>query len=326
MAKKDITKSIMPIAGAAGGFALGGPAGAGLGMAAGGMLGNLFGDDGSEDVLNELRQNRARLDAIGLPDLQWKDYAPELYSNETANYELAQDDPIVRSMQLSALQRMSGLADQGLSAEDAAAFDKARDTGSQMARANTEAAIADANRRGVGGSGMEFAMREIANQGGAERAQNAGLEQAAASARQRALYNQAYMQGLGSMRSQDQNTAQSNADVINRFNMANTQNRNNTNMQNTQLRNQAQLTNNQGKNDTAQQNFNNAITRATGQNNAGNAMANAYAAQGAANTAQNNQFINTGAQMAMYGYGQNRKQQNPNGRVSAFNNPDEWQT
>lgn len=307
MAKKDLSKSILPLAGAGVGAAFGGPMGAGIGMAAGGALGNMFGDDGSEDVLNELRANRARLDAIGLPDLQWKDYAPELYSNETANYELAQDDPVVRSMQLSALKRMSGLAENGMSDEDAAAFDKARDTGSQMARANTEAAIADANRRGVGGSGMEFAMREIANQGGAERAQNAGIDQAATAAKQRALYNQAYMQGLGSMRSQDQATAQNNADVINRFNMANTTNRNNTNMQNTQLRNQAQVMNNQGKNDTAQQNFNNAITRATGQNNAGQAMANAYAAQGAANTAQNNQFINAGAQMAMYGYGQSRK-------------------
>lgn len=302
MAKKDLFKSALPLAGAGAGYALGGPMGAGIGMAAAGAAGNLFGDDGSDDALNEIRAQQARLAAIQTPDLVWKDYAPELQNSETAQYSLNQEDPVVRSMQLSALNKMAGLSQQGLSDEDAAAFDKARGMGAQMSRAGTEAAIANAQARGVGGSGLEFAMREIANQQGAERAQSAGLDQAAASARQRALYNQAYAQGLGSMRGQDQSTMRANTDVINQFNMANTNQRNQTAQANVNLRNQAQTMNNQGRNDVKQQNFNNQITKATGQNNASNAMSNAYAAQGAANTAQNNQFIQGGMQLAALGY------------------------
>jgi hypothetical protein len=85
---------------------------------------------------------------------------------------------------------------------------------------------------------MEFAMREIANQGGAQRAQQQGLQQAADSARQRALYSQAYGDSLSRTRDQDFRTSQGNTNIINDFNRANTQGRNAMNNANVGLRNE----------------------------------------------------------------------------------------
>lgn len=167
-----------------------------------------------------------------------------------------------------------------------------------MSRAGTEAAIANAQARGVGGSGMEFAMREMANQQGAERASNAGLEQAAAAARQRALYNQMYQQGLGQMRQQDAQAGQYNNDVINKFNAMNTQNRNQMNQANVDMRNQAQKMNNQGRIDMQQQNYDNQLKRAGGMAGQYGNMANAEAAAGAARANERNQLIGVGAGLA----------------------------
>jgi hypothetical protein len=223
-----------------------------------GIISDIFGDDGGEGaVRGNLARARAAYEGIDVPDLTWKDFAPELYQTESANYEMSKEDPVVRSAQMTALNRMAGLAEQGLSEEDAAGSAKARGQGNQMARAGTEAAIANAQARGVGGSGMEFAMREMANQAGAERAASGGLEQASAAARQRALYNQSYAQGLGQMRSQDSQANQYNTDVVNRFNQANTQTRNQTNTANVDQRNQAQQGNNQGRMDVQQNNYDN---------------------------------------------------------------------
>jgi len=264
------------------------------------MLERIFGgDDSGSKVAAEMAKNRALLDQIEVPTLNWQDYAPESLGTESANYEQVSEDPLIRSAQMSALSKMAGLADRGLSEEDAAGFQKARAQGAQMSRAGTEAALANAQARGVGGSGLEFAMREMANQQGAERASSAGLDQAANAARQRAMYNQAYAQQLSGVRGQDANMNQANADIINRFNMQNTQNRNNVNQQNVQNRNQAQQMNNQGRLDMSQRNFDNRMAKATGQMNVNKDMANVYANQGAANQADRNMMINLGAQAGM---------------------------
>jgi hypothetical protein len=196
------------------------------------------GDDaGFRDARNAVNQNRGLYDSIMLPE--YDTYSPELYKTDSADYSLMTEDPTIKSMQLSALNKMAGLADTGLSSVDDAGFMLARDEGNQMARAGTQAAIENAQARGVGGSGLEFAMREIANQQGAQRAQDAGLNQAAESARQRAMYNQAYGQQLAGVRSQDAQTAKGNTDIINQFNQMNTQNRNRTNAANVDAKNDA---------------------------------------------------------------------------------------
>lgn len=270
------------------------------------IIGGAF-DSSGEDALNQLKQNQRLLQGIQTPELTWKDYAPEMYSNESANYQLTNEDPLVRSAQMSYLNKMSGLADQGLTDVDQAGYQQARNQGAQLAKGGTDAAIANAQARGVGGSGMEFAMREMANQQGAQRAQDMGLQQAADSAKQRALYEQAYGNALTGVRGQDFQANKANSDVINQFNMTNTQARNQVNNQNVGMRNQAQQMNNQGKNDVSQQNFNNQMSRATGQMNANKDVAGGYAAQNAANTADRNMWTQLAAQGAMAAYGGGKK-------------------
>lgn len=189
-------------------------------------MGFFFSDDDQQwdDALRNNNENRNLYEQIALPE--YDEYVPELYDAESYNHELIAEDPMLKSKQMSNLNLLEQLASQGLSAEDELGFMKARDMGAQQARSGTGAAIADANARGVAGGGMEFAMREIANQGGAQRSQQAGLEQAAASARQRALQAQAYQQALSQSRGDDYRVNAANTDIMNDFNARNTSQRN----------------------------------------------------------------------------------------------------
>lgn len=251
--------------------------------------GRLLGDDkGFEAAREAASKNRDLLDAI--KDPVYAQYAPELYSNESANYELINDNPLLKSAQMAALAKMAGLADSGLSDVDQAGYEKARDLGGQMQKAGTAAAMENAAARGVGGSGLEFATREIANQEASRRAQDAALTQAADSARQRALYAQAYGNQLAGVRSQDAQTATANAGIINQFNQMNTQNRNATNNANVNSRNDA-FKYNEGLKDKT---FNNQMARATGQMANNNQMADIAMAQSAQNQAANNTLLNAG--------------------------------
>jgi len=214
------------------------------------------GDGGLSDAKRQLQRNRYMYDQIDLPD--YEEMIPELYDNETANYSLTEEDPVIKSKQLEALARMSDLSSEGLSDTDRAGFAQARAMGDSMARSGTQSAIQDAQVRGVAGSGQEFAMREAANQAGAQRAQEAALQQQAAAAQQRQQYLQAYSQGLGNVRGQDQSANAANTNIINQFNRANTDTRNKTNMSNVGLRNSA-FEYNQGLKD---KNYQNQVGRA----------------------------------------------------------------
>ena len=194
-------------------------------------------DSGFNSARGANAKNRALYEAIKDPN--YTQYAPELYSNESSNYTLTNEDPLLKSAQMSALAKMAGLADSGLSDVDQAGYEKARSMAGQVAKQGNAAALQNAQTRGVGGSGMEFAMREMANQDAATRAQDAGLSQAADSARQRALYSQAYGQQLAGARDQDNRVNSQNTGIINQFNQANTNARNATNASNVDQRNGA---------------------------------------------------------------------------------------
>lgn len=224
-----------------------------------GLLDIFTGEDGGFDSARGANaKNRALYQAIQDPTYQ--QYAPELYSNESSNYALTNEDPLLKSAQMSALAKMAGLADSGLSDVDQAGFEKARSMAGQVAKQGNAAALQNAQTRGVGGSGMEFAMREMANQDAATRAQDAGLSQAADSARQRALYSQAYGQQLAGARDQDNRVNSQNTGIINQFNQANTNARNATNASNVDQRNGA-FKYNEGLKDKT---YNNQMRRADG--------------------------------------------------------------
>jgi hypothetical protein len=194
-------------------------------------------DNGFQTAQETLLRNRGLYDQIGLPE--YDEWNPELYRGDSTQFELTTEDPLYKSSQMQLLSKLAGLSETGLSAEDEAAFGRARGEATQMAKRGTEAALADAARRGASGSGLEFAMREQANQESAGRANQANLERAAAAARERALYTQAYGDALSGARGQDLNARQANTDIINRFNQANTQNRNAINQANVDSRNDA---------------------------------------------------------------------------------------
>lgn len=195
------------------------------------------GDEGFGIANDNLVRNRGLFEAIDMPEYQ--EWVPELYQNESIDYDLLTEDPTFKSSQMDVLSKLAGLSETGLSAVDDAAFARARREASGMAKRNTEAVLADAARRGVGSGGMEFALREIGNQEAAERAQQANLDRAAEAAKERALYTQAYGDALQGARGQDMQARQYNTDVINKFNTMNTQARNNVNADNVDRRTDA---------------------------------------------------------------------------------------
>lgn len=204
-----------------------------------GLLDTIFGggDGGFDAARDANNKNRALYEEIALPE--YEQWVPEFLNTEAAQYELTSDDPVTRSAQLAALSKMAGLADEGLSDADMAGYTKAVNQGNQVARSGNAAVMNNAIARGVGGSGLEFIMREQANQDGAERAQEAGLQVASDAAKNRALYNKAFLDGTSGMRDQDYRTNANNTSIINQFNQANTNTRNQANQYNTGLKNQS---------------------------------------------------------------------------------------
>lgn len=269
------------------------------------VVGGLF-DDSEQQALDQLAQNKDLFNAIQLPTLN--DYKPEdyqvagTYDPLQAQATTVSENPEDRSMQMAALNRMAGLADTGLSDVDNAGFERARSMANQISNSGTAAALQNAQARGVAGSGLEFALREQAGQDAATRAQQAGLDQAAASAQQRALYNQAFGNATSQMRAQDLQPQMANANILNQFAQYNTgaqnqaqqynlQNAQDVANQNTTQANYAQQYNNQ----MAQQNFQNQMQKAGAQAGANTGMAQGYAAQNAANTDARNANTQLGA-------------------------------
>lgn len=257
------------------------------------VVGSLF-DNSQAKGQGAIADAAAQFQGLKLPDLQWQNYAPGAVTPEMAQGSQIQDDPLVKSAQLAALAKMGDLANTGLSAADQQGYEQARELGNQTANAGTQAAMQNAISRGVAGSGSELAMREVAAQGGAQRAQQAGLQTAADSAKQRAMFNTAYSTALGNQRTQDLKLNADNTGILNQFNMANTQNRNAAQQYNVGNQNQAQLINQQGRTGIAQENYDNAYKKAGGVAGADYASANNYAAQNANNTNAQNGMMQAG--------------------------------
>lgn len=256
-------------------------------LATRGLVGGLF-DNTQDEAMDQLHQNQNIYNNLALPSSKWNNVDTSLVDPQAANYQLSQDDPAMKAKQLDALSKMGGLADTGQSAQDDLGFYKAQQLGNQMAQAKTGAAMDNAAARGVGGGGLEFAMREQGNQEAAQRAQEAALTQAASSAQNRNQYLQAYAGQLGNARQQDYATNKNNTDVVNNFNMANTNARNQAATTNAAAKNAMGQYNQTGATNLAQKNYEDALSRAKGQTDANSGMAKGYMAQNAANTdAQN---------------------------------------
>lgn len=132
-----------------------------------------------------------------------------------------------RNAQNRALMELEQMGyDGGLRLQDKAALQDAQMEGQVRERANREAITADMSRRGMGGSGFEFASQLAAQQSGADRDAKSSLS-VAAQAQERALQS---IMGAGDMatkfRGQDfseQSQKAQAADAINRFNTSSAQ-------------------------------------------------------------------------------------------------------
>lgn len=255
-----------------------------------------------------LRDNADYMAALKAPEIKWETYNPEAFNPDLIDYRTVSEDPAVRAMQMKSLEKMSSLADTGLTSADELGYLKAQNMGHQMSKSATDAALANAAARGVGGSGLEFAMREIGNQGGAQRAQEAALQQAADAAKQRASYEMAYNSALNNQRGQDFSMNKTNADIINQFNQANTGITNSARQSNTSMRNAAQQYNQQGARDTQQQNYDNEFKRRAAVAGQYGNVANSHLAASAAANSQANAILSGAAQAgAAYAGGSAKK-------------------
>ena len=164
--------------------------------------------------------------------------APEMEGlPEDLQAQIIAEDPTLRNTEMAALQEMQNLAKEGMSAEDAYNYMTAANRAGQEARGREEAIINEMQRKGMGGSGLEYALRTQAGQGAIDQfAENQAL-QAAKIAEMQALANAQQAAMAGDIRGEDFRREASNTDILNQFAQANAKNRQETQRRNIDRRN-----------------------------------------------------------------------------------------
>jgi hypothetical protein len=182
-----------------------------------GIIGQLI-SQGDRDRAFALLQQAAQAGNVPLPDLQ-KIAAEQLGPSAM---ESLQTDPNLRSAQISALDRLQQIGDEGgMLLSDKANLNRIDQQVAREAASRNQGITDDMQARGVGGSGAEFAMRQAANQATDQRLADTGMD-VAAQAQQRAL--DAIMQRgqmAGQVRGQDfgeQSQVAQAKDLISRYN------------------------------------------------------------------------------------------------------------
>lgn len=130
-------------------------------------------------------------------------------------------DKALRDAQLSALAKMKQVSETGFTDEDRAALNKVQNDTAQAESNARRQTLENMQARGIAGSGAELAAQLAGGQGAADRANQAGLDIAAAAQKRayEAIRAQANM--AGEARSQDFNegsTKARSADEMARFN------------------------------------------------------------------------------------------------------------
>lgn len=194
-----------------------------------------------------------------------------------------QMDPRLRSEQMASLNTLGQFADTGDTATSKAAMHKILGDVARQEGAGRNAIAQNMRARGVSGGGAELAMQLQNQQASADRAQSAGLDQAAAAQKRmlEAVMQKGHM--AGQMRSQDYGELSDAArakDMISRYNA--------------DSRSRAAYQNNS----LSQRNFGNHLALNGAKSNAVNGVANMYGANAAASAqtgAGIGQAINEGA-------------------------------
>ncbi len=179
---------------------------------------------------------------------------------EDAQSNLVSLDPQYKDLQLKALQALRDKADGSATAQEDAGRMQAIKEANDLAKSREEGVLNDARSRGVGGGGLEFALRNQAGQESANRLGELTTKGAADAALQRLAAMGQYSQGVSNMRTQEQQMASQNADILNQFNMYNTNLHNSTNTANRNMQNQAALDKVNRTETRGQRGFNNALS------------------------------------------------------------------
>ena len=226
-----------------------------------GYMGNEAARKASQEAMAEAARQRAvaleelkkidpkRLEQLGIIDPLTLEFTPEAYkyiqgadpmmyqTPQEVNAQLVEDSPEMRAIQIEALNNIRKRADEGMQAADEADYMRAiREAGTQ-ARGREGAIIENMRSRGMSGSGVEAAMRQMASQSSADRLAQFGADKAAKNAEMRALAEQMAGNMAGDMRSTDINLSGTNADIINQFAMENSRRQQEIKNMNTQLMN-----------------------------------------------------------------------------------------
>ncbi len=226
-------------------------------MAVPAMASTIAGIAGNEREIEEARKARERavriaegLGPLDLPDGSYAgidyagDYDPYLLgAPQSAKYQTTAEDPAARNMQMKALQY---LVDQGNGAYDAqnqAEQFHAMDAAAQQANAREGAIRQEMERKGQGGAGISALMRAQAAQQAANRAQSGTLDATAKAALQKLAAQGQALQGAGSVRGQDAAERSRVDEIVNRFNMFNTQAMNHAREQDVAAQNAAGMRN-----------------------------------------------------------------------------------
>lgn len=228
-----------------------------IGSFLGGII-NSIGSAADRDAYQGTINEYSQIQGPQFSDQQYvfQGYDPYLYGDpEAAQYQQIELQPGTREAQLAALMKIQDLGDGYGAAQNEAAQRQAIMNANQAQKSSRDAAIMNANARGVGGSGLEFALGQQGSQNASNQALLGGLQGAQNMALQRLQSAHDYSQGLGSLRNQDTDLSSRNADIINRFNMYNTNARNAVNQRNVDVRNHAGLSNSQGLNNQRMYNF-----------------------------------------------------------------------
>ncbi len=175
-----------------------------------------------------------------------------------------QMDPRLKTDQLSALGKLGEYSETGDTAESKAVMHRILGDVARQEGAGRNAILGNMRARGVSGSGAELAAQLSNQQASADRAQTAGLDQAANS--QKRMLDAVLQKGnlAGSIRRQDYGEATDAARARDAINLYNSGERSKAKYYNAGLN---------------QQQFGNRVTLASGKANAANGVANAYGAQ-----------------------------------------------
>lgn len=201
----------------------------------------IIGNQAAGENQEKLDQMLQQLYSMNAPNFSNDQYNPQMTSvpyNVDAN--TIKEDPALRQKQMDVLNNLQDISNGKISAQRDLDRYKAIQDANSMAQARDQAALQQAQARGVGGGGLEFIMRQQSGQDAANRLQQADMSSAAQAALERLQATGQLQSGLSNLRGQDFNTNQENTNIINKFNLLNSTRNQEALDKQAMLRNEAQ--------------------------------------------------------------------------------------